>query len=76
MKNTVGCIAAGLLTAVSLSGIAVAQNTEEVTVKASRITTEKVGQSHYGVPIVEIALSYRVGYRDLNLGTAAGAAAL
>jgi UrcA family protein len=76
MKNTYICIAAGLLTAVSFSGIAVAQNTAEVTVKASRITTEKVGQSHYGVPIVEIALSYRLNYHDINLGTSAGAAML
>jgi UrcA family protein len=74
MKNTLLGLAAGLLTTLSLSGIAVAQNIEEVTVKASRITTEKVGQSNYGVPIVEISLSYHVSHKDLDLGTSAGAA--
>jgi UrcA family protein len=76
MKNGHFSIAAGLLSAVSLGDIAAAQVTEEVTVKASRITQEKVGRSLYGVPIMEINLSYHVNYRDLDLRTSAGAAAL
>jgi UrcA family protein len=76
MKSSKICVMVGWLTGVSLGGVAIAQNTAEVTVRASRITTAKVDQTRFGVPIVEMTLSYRVDYRDLDLATSAGASKL
>ena len=67
MEVAVGLLATGLV-----SGIAVAQQTEEVTVQASRIVEKHVGQSSSGVPIVDVSITYGVSYADLDLISHAG----
>jgi UrcA family protein len=60
---------AGVLAIVS--GSALAQPMEVVTVEAARST--KVGQSQYGVPIREVTIQSRVSYADLDLTSEFGA---
>ncbi len=54
-------------------GFALAQNTEEVQVKATRVpTTKTVGRSSSGIPIVDVSLSYGVSVAGLDLTSSAG----
>ena len=48
-----------------------ADSMEVVTVEAAR--TQKVGQTHFGVPVREITIASRVSYADLDLKTPQGA---
>jgi UrcA family protein len=70
MMRTTSCIplVAGLAI---VSGAAVAQPMEVVTVEAAR--SALVGQSAYGVPIREVTIQSRVSYSDLDLTSAYGA---
>jgi len=69
-------VAAGAA-ALMLGGAAIAQNTEEVQVQATRaMTSTVVGRSTYGVPIVDVSLSYGVSIEGLDLTSSAGAAEL
>jgi UrcA family protein len=54
-----------------VSGSAIAQPMEVVTVEAARGTV--VGRSAYGVPIREVKIQSRVSYADLDLTSAYGA---
>ncbi len=73
MTNIINKIAIGLFAAVLTSNIVVAQQTEEITVQASRIVAKKVGQSPTtGAPIVSMSLSYGVSYAGLDLASHAG----
>jgi hypothetical protein len=68
MTNIINKIAIGLFAGVLTSNIVVAQQTEEITVQASRIVAKKVGQSPTtGAPIVSMSLSYGVSYAGLDL---------
>ena len=52
-------------------GMVRADTMEVVTVEAAR--TQKIAQTHYGVPVREITIASRVGYADLDLKTQQGA---
>jgi UrcA family protein len=65
--------AIGLLAVTSLSTVVVAEDMGEVTVQASRVVKQTVGKTASGVPIVDIALSYGVSAKDLDLASHAGA---
>ncbi len=43
---------------------------------AHRLTAKEIGRTTSGIPIDLVQLTHRVSYRDLNLGTSAGAAEL
>lgn len=76
MKNTLVSIAVGLLAAASLSGTALAQKTEEITVTGSRTVNAQVDRVPMGLPITSLSLSYGVSLAGLDLTTPAGAADL
>jgi UrcA family protein len=65
-----------LLAAVAISGSAVGQETEEVTVRGPGIQTTEVERSSTGVPVVMFTVSYKVAYEDLDLTTTDGMAEL
>jgi UrcA family protein len=69
-------VAAGLLAAVSVTGIVIAQDTGEVTVQASRVVKKTIGTTSSGIPIQDISLSYGVSTAGLDLSSSSGAAAL
>lgn len=53
-----------------ISGIAAAQNLDEITVQAKRIlSTKTVGRSNVGAPILDVSLSYGVRVADLDLAS-------
>ena len=63
--------------AILACGPALAQQNEAITVTAAHSVTHKyVGRTSTGFPIEEASFSQRLGYRDLNLNTPAGAKAL
>jgi len=64
------------LAAALASGAVLSQDLSPVTVTASRISSERVGQTSSGVPVYEVSMTYRVSYEDLDLGTSEGATAL
>jgi UrcA family protein len=67
----------GIAVAVAACGLtcaaAFAQNQEEVQVQAARTVSTVVGRTTTGIPIVEVALSYRVSLAGLDLSTKPGA---
>ncbi len=57
-----------------LCGVAIAQQSQEVEVQATRAVKAKlVGRNTYQVPILDLSLAYRVNLADLDLSKAAGA---
>ena len=59
------------------SGIAVAQNLEEITVQGTRVLDVKdAGRSNTGIPLRDVSLSYGVNIADLDLATQYGPMAL
>lgn len=76
MSNRLIKVAAGLLAAVSVTGIVVAQDTGEVTVQASRVVKKTIGTTASGIPIQDISLSYGVSTAGIDLASGAGAAEL
>ncbi len=69
--------------AFALTGTAAAQNSNsqqhndnqipQITVRASHeVQRKQVGMSYTGIPVEEVSLSRHVGFRDLDLTTAAG----
>ncbi len=77
MKTKVSGISLSLLAAglVLTSAAAVAQTTTEIIVEAPRVerTNER---TTVGAPIDVISVTHRVSYKDINIGTHAGAKAL
>lgn len=65
--------AIGLFAVTAVSTVVVAEDMGEVTVQASRVVKQTVGKTASGVPIVDIALSYGVSAKDLDLASHAGA---
>ncbi len=47
-----------------------------VTIRAQRLVEARVGRTSSGVPVVSYELTYKVGFDDLDLASAAGADAL
>ncbi len=68
--------AIALLAAVAISGSAVAQEPQEVTVRGPGIQSTEVERSSIGVPVVMFTVSYKVSYDDLDLKTTDGMAEL
>jgi UrcA family protein len=69
--------AAAAVASVLVSRIAIAQNVEEVTVQGKRdLTTEVVGRTSSGIPLVNISLSDSASAAGLDLASSAGAAEL
>jgi UrcA family protein len=54
-----------------VGGMVGAEPLEVVTVEAAR--TQKVAQTHFGVPVREITIASRVSYAELDLATPQGA---
>jgi UrcA family protein len=69
-------IALFALGSVLIGGAVFAEEISQVTVTASRPTAKVVGFTTRGVPIQEVAVSFKLGYSDLNLATHSGAVAL
>lgn len=69
-------VAVGLLAAVSVNAVVIADEMGEVTVQASRIVKKVIGTTASGIPIEDISLSYGVSTGGLDLSTSAGAAGL
>jgi UrcA family protein len=74
-------LVAGLFATTLVSGIAAAQNMEEITVTASREveTTKTIGMdtsTGWLRPMVQVSLSSAVSYADLDLTSQAGASEL
>ena len=76
MRNLLQAQAIVLLAAVAISGGAVGQETEEVTVRGPGIQSTEVERSTTGVPVVMFTVSYKVQYEDLDLTTTEGMAEL
>jgi len=69
-------VAVGLLAAVSVNAVVVADEMGEVTVQASRVVKKTLGTTASGIPIEDISLSYGVSTAGLDLSSSAGASAL
>jgi UrcA family protein len=77
MRTNLMGVAVAAVACALVSGIAVAQKSEEVQVEASRIVKTSVGRDVVsGALINDIALSYGVSYADLDLASSAGASEL
>lgn len=76
MRKMLQAQAMALLAAVSISGGAVAQDINEVTVFGSEIEKTKVDRTSSGVPVMMLTKSYKVSYGDLDLKTTDGMAEL
>jgi UrcA family protein len=72
MAKVVTGIAVGLFAATLASSVVVAQQTEEVSVQASRILAKQAGRDPAGIPIMNVSLSYGVSYAGLDLVSSAG----
>ena len=69
--------AGGALAAALISASGFAQNSEEITVEASRVVARSVaGQPPGGAQIKDITLSYGVSYAGVDLNSTAAVAAL
>lgn len=77
MRNIAVGVAVAAVASMLASGIAVAQNTEEVNVQGKRVlTTKSVGRTSSGIPIVELSLSYDVSTAGVDRASSVGAAEL
>jgi UrcA family protein len=76
MRKSLQAQVIALLAAVAVSGSAVGQETEEVTVRGPGIQSTEVERSATGVPVVMFTVSYKVSYEDLDLTTTEGMAEL
>ena len=77
MRTIVMGMTVGAIASVLASGMATAQDLEEVKVQATRAFEKKVvGRTSSNVPIVNISISYGVSVADLDLATTAGAGEL
>jgi UrcA family protein len=77
MTGALRATAAGVAAALLASGIAIAQDVQEIKVQATRVmSTKSAGRTTSGVPIIDITLSYGVSTAGLDLATNAGATAL
>ncbi len=77
MKTKLMGLAAATIAAALASGIAVAQNLQEITVQGTRVLDVKdAGRSNTGIPLRDVSLSYGVNIADLDLATQYGPMAL
>jgi UrcA family protein len=72
MAKVVTGIAVGLFAAALAGSVVAAQQTEEVSVQASRILAKQDGRDPAGIPIMNVSLSYGVSYAGLDLVSNAG----
>lgn len=76
MRKILQAQAIALLAALAVSGSAVGQETEEVTVRGPGIQSTEVERSSTGVRVMMLTVSYKVSYEDLDLTTTEGMAEL
>ncbi len=77
MKTKLWVVTVALTAPMLISGMAVAQNMEEITVQGTRVLDSKdAGRTTSGIPIRDISLSYGVNVADLDLATQYGPLAL
>jgi len=69
-------VAVGLIAAVSVNAVVIAEEMGEVTVQASRVVKKTIGTTASGIPIEDVSLSYGVSAAGLDLSTSAGASTL
>jgi|ERR1700675_2819798 len=72
MAKIVTRVAVGMFAAALASSVVVAEQTEEVSVQASRIFAKQDGRGAMGMPITNVSLSYSVSYAGLDLVSNAG----
>jgi UrcA family protein len=68
--------AIALMATALLSGGALAQQIEGITVQASRVEKMEVGRTSSGLPVWVLSVDHVVSYADLDLTTAEGMATL
>lgn len=76
MRKILQAQAIALLAALAVSGSAVGQQTEEVTVRGPGIQSTEVERTSSGVRVMMLTVSYKVSYEDLDLTTTEGMAEL
>ena len=75
MNKILLAIGIGVAASISLGGIAVAQELQEIVVTGKgEVAVTPAGRTTTGVPIVDMSISYGVSYAGLDLASAAGAA--
>ena len=73
MKSTLCKLATATAAFGLLCGAAIAQQSQEVQVQATRaVNTKLVGRNTHGVPIVDLSLAYKVSLKDLDLSKSSG----
>ena len=68
--------AIALMTATLVSGGALAQDIEGITVQASRVQAMEAGYTSSGLPVLSVWVDHQVPYADLDLTTTEGMAQL
>jgi len=76
MRRILQVQAIALTVAAMVSGSALAQEADDVTVQASRIEAVDLGRNPSGVPILSVSVSHQVSYTDADLATPEGMVAL
>jgi UrcA family protein len=69
MRRIIAKVAVGLFTAALTGNVVVGQQTNELTVQASRTVEKQVGRDSHGLAIVDVSLSYGVSYAGLDLAS-------
>jgi UrcA family protein len=73
MNATLLKLAVAAAASLMVGGLVLAQSTEEVTVTASAVAEKSAGRTATGAHIVDMSVSYAVGYAGLDLASHAGA---
>jgi UrcA family protein len=69
MRNILQAQTIALMAGALLSGGALAQEAEGVTVQASRVDVTELGRTSSGVPVLSLSVTHQVSLADLDLGT-------
>jgi UrcA family protein len=76
MRRILQAQAIALMAMALVSGGALAQDADDVTVQASRIEKADFGRTSSGMPVLSLSVSHEVSYSDLDLATTEGVAEL
>jgi UrcA family protein len=76
MKLRMRSMVAAAVATAFVTSMGVAQDLQEVTVQGTRVLNTKVETTSAGTPILDVSISYGVGYADLNLASQYGPIAL
>jgi len=70
-------VAIAAVASMLVSGIAIAQNVDEINVQGKRVlNTKTVGRTSSGIPVMEVSVSYAVSAAGVDPASSAGAAEL